>query len=276
MLNLNDDSLRSIIDSIHDGLYFVDRKRRITYWNKAAEDILGFAASEVIGRCCADNILTHIDQEGNCLCLNMCPLAAAMQDNQERDAQVYLHHKDGHRVLVAVRTSPLRDATGNVVGGIELFHTVEKPVSKDSRFQALEKLAYLDALTQLGNRNYLNEELERRFQEFTYLQIPFGILFMDIDHFKIFNDTYGHDLGDKVLVYVAKNLAGYASEFDHYGRWGGEEFIGIIRNVNPTSLQKMAEDIRLLVSDSYLLHEGEKLSVSISIGGTIARPGDSQ
>ena len=69
---------KSIINDLHDGLYFVDSKRVITFWNKAAEQISGFKAQEVIGSLCSDNILTHVDCSGNSLCHNSCPLSKTM------------------------------------------------------------------------------------------------------------------------------------------------------------------------------------------------------
>lgn len=114
-------SYKRILDSLHDGLYFVDPQRRITYWNKGAERITGFLAKEVVGKCCRDNILTHVDGDGRPLCLIGCPLSGTFEDGQDREAEVYLHHKDGHRIPVLVRISSLHADDGSLVGGIELF-----------------------------------------------------------------------------------------------------------------------------------------------------------
>ena len=71
---------RQIIDLIDVGVYFVDPERTITYWNKGAEAITGFSSEEVMGRCCSDNILTHVNDQGNNLCLGICPLEMSIQD----------------------------------------------------------------------------------------------------------------------------------------------------------------------------------------------------
>jgi diguanylate cyclase (GGDEF)-like protein/PAS domain S-box-containing protein len=267
-------SYQEIIENLHDGLYFVDRNRIITYWNKAAEKISGFEAGEVVGKTCADNILAHVDSEGNNLCTGACPLEATIEDGQFREADVYMHHKDGHRIPVSVRASALSDAKGNIVGAIELFTDISHQTANELRVKELEKMALLDNLTQLANRNYIEKELKARFDEIKRYQVPFGILFMDIDHFKRFNDTYGHHVGDEVLKLVAGTFVANARPFDLFGRWGGEEFIGIIRNIHAEDLERLGNRLRLLVEKSFIHHEDEKLNVTISMGATMVKAND--
>lgn len=273
-MNLEKDTVERIMESIHDGLYLVDRDRVIIYWNKAAEHISGFIAADIVGKSCADNILTHVDTDGNSLCAAMCPLAATMADGKPREAEVYMHHKDGHRIPVSVRVSALKDAVGNVIGGIELFTDISDQAANELRVKELEKMALLDKLTQLANRNYIEKEIQSRFEEKKRFNVPFGILFMDIDHFKTFNDSYGHDVGDDVLKFVSNTFVTNARPFDLYGRWGGEEFIGIIRNINAEHLESMGNRLRLLIENSYIIHENKKLFVTISIGATLVNEHD--
>ncbi|MBU1419618.1 MAG: PAS domain-containing protein, partial [Proteobacteria bacterium] len=158
-------SYARIIENLHDGLYIVDTDRIVRYWNKAAEQISGFSASEVIGKSCSDNILTHVDGEGNSLCTGICPLAATMSDGRSREAEVYMHHKDGHRIPVSVRVSTLTDENEKVIGGIELFMDISSQAANELRVKELEKLALLDNLTQLANRNYIDREIQIKFEE---------------------------------------------------------------------------------------------------------------
>jgi diguanylate cyclase (GGDEF)-like protein/PAS domain S-box-containing protein len=273
-MNIGKDSYERIIDNLHGGLYLVDLNRTITYWNKAAEKISGFRTDEVVGRSCSDNILTHIDAEGNCLCLGMCALKATIADRMPREAEIYVHHKDGHRVPVSVHVSVLTDVEGKVIGGIELFIDISNRTANEFMIKELEKMALLDNLTQLANRNYIEKEIQNRFAEKKRLNVSFGILFIDIDYFKKFNDTYGHDFGDQVLKNVANTLAKNSRPFDLYGRWGGEEFIGIIRNITLQELEHLGNRLRLLVENAYILHRNEKLGVTISMGATLVNDDD--
>ena len=139
-MRLEQESFKNIIENLHDGLYFVDKNRIITYWNRAAEKISGFSADEVIGKSCSDNILSHVDSEGNSLCLNICPLASTIEDNIPREAEVYLHHKDGHRVPVSVRVSTLTNEKGEVIGGIELFTDISNQHANTLKVKELEQI----------------------------------------------------------------------------------------------------------------------------------------
>jgi len=210
-----------LLDQLYDGLYFVDDHRKITFWNRTAEQITGFSADEVIGSHCYNNILNHIDAEGNSLCENRCPLARAMEDGTAIEAEVYLRHKQGHRIPVAVRIRPLLNEAGRVLGGTELFQDLSKKTGVLLQLDELRQLALVDGLTGLANRSYFEREIEGHLQERVRYDWSFGLLFVDIDNFKQVNDLYGHEVGDRVLQMVASNLKHICRPFDVFGRWGG-------------------------------------------------------
>lgn len=266
--------LSGILHHLYDGVYFVDQERKIIYWNKGAERISGYAAAEMVGRGCHDNLLTHVDAEGRSLCHGLCPLAATIADGRHREAEVFLHHKEGHRIPVLVRASPLHDHDGQVVGGIELFSDLRNILANNYRVKELERLALLDNLTQLANRNYLERVIRVRLAEMKRLGSRFGLLFIDIDRFKQVNDTYGHDVGDRILQFVANCFVANARPFDFFGRWGGEEFIGLISHIDQEGLVEAGNRIRLLIQQCYILHDQQKLAVTISLGATMAQAGD--
>lgn len=274
-MKLEQESYKNIIENLHDGLYFVDKNRVITYWNKAAEKISGYASDEVVGKSCSDNILCHVDSDGNSLCTTVCPLASTIKDSIPREAEIYMHHKDGHRVPVSVRVNTLTNEKGEIIGGIELFTDISNQEASTLKVKELEKMAFLDNLTHLANRNFIQKELQNRFEEVRRYNMSFGILFMDIDHFKDFNDKYGHDIGDLVLRFVAKTFSSNSRPFDLYGRWGGEEFIGVIRNIKGHDLENFGNRVRELVANSYIVNNlNQTLQVTISIGATIANEED--
>ena len=270
----NEEFYRNILDDIDVGLYFVDRHRNIIYWSKGAERITGFSSSEVFNRCCADNILVHVDAEGHALCTGACPLAFTITDGNKRGADIYLHHKKGHRVPVAVTVSPIRNGQGQVVGAVEAFRDNSRAVAEKSVLQELKKAASLDPLTELPNRRFIETKLSASLEEMKRHGLPFGLIFGDIDRFKEINDTYGHIAGDDVLKMVARTLSANVRAYDLVGRWGGEEFLMVISHIQGETLVTMANKLRSLVRNSFVERDENKVSVTITMGATMARPDD--
>ncbi len=263
-----------VLDDLYDGVYFLDPQRRITYWNNAAEKLTGYPAAEVVGRSCADNILVHVNELGDNLCQGGCPVALTLADGMAREAEVFLLHKAGHRLPVLVRVSPLRDDRGQITGALEVFADNSIRLETQLRLEELQRLAMLDPLTRLPNRRYLERQLEARLAEHARQGWPFGVVFMDLDHFKSINDRLGHQAGDELLVMVSRSLELNSRPFDLVGRWGGEEFLAIIPNVDPGALQRVAERYRALVANCVIFRQPEPLRATISLGAALVREGD--
>jgi len=275
MSNENNNFYKDIIDNLYDGVYFVDRDRVITYWNKGAERITGYTAEQTVGRACRDNLLNHVTANGIELCLNNCPLAAVMEDGNPREAEVFLHHKDGYRVPIIVRATPMRDKDGNIIGAIETFSNNKLVLNARHKLRELRHIVHTDRLTGIGNRQLIEGRLRAAIAECAHTKDSAGLLFMDIDHFKQVNDTYGHSVGDKVLCMVTGTFHHSLRTTDTIGRWGGEEFIAILNNVNDEdTLRHIAEKVRTLVEFSRLDLNSQSLTVTISIGATRLRPND--
>lgn len=266
---------RTIVDNLHEGVYFVDLERRITYWNKGAERITGYSAAEVVGHYCADNLLAHVDGEGRCLCSSSCPLVEVMQHGcDHKDDHAYVHHKEGHRLPVEVSITLIRDDKGRPIGAAELFREMRGTTRDDGLIENLRRESLLDALTGLPNRRHLQMNLVAGMVEFERHGIGFGLVFADVDRFKRFNDNYGHDLGDRVLRLVGGTMGNCMRAYDMVGRWGGEEFLAIIRFAGEEQLRSVAEKLRTMVESSFLSYGEEELRVTITLGATLVRPGD--
>lgn len=271
---MNDVFYRTMLNKIDEGIYFVDKDRKITFWNKGAELITGFDSQTVVGSHCYDNILNHVDDLGKKLCLGGCPLQKTIEDFKERETQVYLHHKEGHRIKIKVKTLPLYE-NNQVIGAVEIFNVLSKKIHiSEDEVEQLKELALHDQLTNLPNRRKIESVIKNKIEDFRTLDIGYGILFIDIDFFKKFNDDYGHNLGDEMLKVVANTLNQPIRETDIAGRWGGEEFIIILGGVNDKALKRIAETTRMLVENSVIRYEGKDISATVSIGGTLAKKND--
>lgn len=261
------------MDCLFEGVFLVDTDRRITYWNKGAERITGFKREDVLGSACFENMLRHVDLDGNELCLEEF-ISNTISDAEPREAKVFLYHKFGHRVSVTVRTTPLMNENGVIVGAVEVFNDNSNAQKMLEEFEKLRNEAYHDHLTNVGNRRYAELTINSRIYEFNNRSIPFALIFIDIDRFKNINDTYGHKTGDEVLVMVSRTISNALRSMDVVSRWGGEEFIVILPGASLATLKSVAERIRKLVEQSFLLIDGAKVGVTVSTGATIAKKDD--
>jgi diguanylate cyclase (GGDEF)-like protein/PAS domain S-box-containing protein len=265
---------KSLIDNLYDGVYFVDTERRITYWNKGAERITGHPAQDMVGRFCHDNILDHVTEDGCHLCMKGCPLLETIADGEPRETEVHLRHADGYRIPVLVRTSPILDEQNKIIGAVEIFSNSQSIFKMKRRVDELEQAVFRDALTGASNRKLLEIKIDTALREYHEHQIPFGLLFLDIDYFKAVNDTYGHQEGDRVLQSTARNMTEHLRSTDICGRWGGEEFIAVLYNVDQKSLSRIAEKLRAMIANSIITIDGKQISVTVSIGATLVRETD--
>jgi len=265
---------KELIDNLAEGIYFLDRSRRITYWNHGAERLTGYLSNEVLGRCCADGLLQHMDPKGRILCHDGCPMEATMRDGQERAAEMFLHHKKGHRVPITVRSIPIRGTAGEIVGAVEVFNDISAQVLAAERIRELESLSLIDPLTGAGNRRYTEIQLASRLAEKRRYGLPFGLLFLDIDGFKSINDRHGHAAGDEALGVVGRTLANALRAGDFLGRWGGEEFIVLAGGLEGQRLTEAGQRLRALVAHSSV-PAVPGLALTVSIGVTEARSDDS-
>lgn len=217
---VKDEFFERLVESVTDGIYYVNSAKEITFWNKGAERITGYQRQEVMGMPCSKNILRHIDHEGRELCIEGCPLQDTMKDGKIREVDVFLHHRDGHRVPVSVRSSPMENEEGEIIGAVEIFTDNSSRYDIIKEIEELRQEVYLDQLTGVGNRKYADMNMQKCMDEFISLNIPFSVIFLDIDNFKKFNDNYGHNIGDQVLKMVGKTISNILRRLDVVCRWG--------------------------------------------------------
>ncbi len=263
-----------LLNHLDEGAYILDKNRRIILWNKAAEKITGYSASEVVGKSCQDNILRHIDKEGNNLCEKGCPMLLILQGEKTIEADVFLHHKEGYRLPVHIRgllLPPLflQDKNQQQVSplALELFHPIWQGLFVHT--EDLNRLALLDPLTESLNRRGLESLFYLRLQEMLSFKKKIAILFFDLDNFKSFNDTYGHSLGDRILTNTAKTIQHTLRPFDLFSRWGGEEFVAVLFVDDISQVPLIAERCRTLIASQFIEWNKNSLRVTASIGATV-------
>lgn len=273
---LDQEQFQEVVESLHDGLYVVDEQRCVLFWNKAAERITGFCKEEVVGRSCKDNVLCHVDENGSQLCLAQCPLSATIEHSQNREAEVYLHHKAGHRVPVLVRTSPRLDASGHCCGAIELFTDMSSGSFLWERFSELQKVALIDPVLELPNRRFVQQQLQSQLAQLKRFHLPFGVAQFRIPQYGARVREYGEDSVLQLRQVLAATIRRNLRPYDFMGIWDVDEFCGIFPNMDHGSLRIAAGRIASLLMRSAVRGPVENvLQFPIELRLAIAESGDS-
>lgn len=259
----------ALMENLYEGAYVVDKSRKIIFWNKGCEKITGYNSSDVVNTYCYHNILQHVDQSGKQLCKAGCPLSTTISTGKVTETEVFLHHKQGHRVPVTVKSLPVFDEQKEIVAVIEVFTDTRFKESHYEENKKLKKIVDMDPLTEIYNRRFIDFQLKNALKEFEEFDAPFGVLFIDIDNFKNINDTHGHTVGDEMLKVIAKTISNNIRPYDFIGRFGGEEFIVIVKRVDLEVLKMVSERTRNLCQKSSYNLNGKKISVTISVGATL-------
>lgn len=266
--------LRSLVENIFDGLLQVNMEGYITAWNQGAERITGYSSHKIIGQGFREVFPKHLQGTGEQLRENISLISKTMEDGIEREGLTSFKHKEGYYIKLLVRVVALRDETGKIVGIFEIINDNKGLMSIYQQNKRTEETILFDSLTGIGNRAHIESRIRQTLEYIRGSGEYAGVMFMDIDYFKDFNDTYGHLIGDKVLRFVANSLRHHLRTSDSCGRWGGEEFLALIRETSPEGLKAAAEKLRALVSQTTIEENGQHLNVSISIGATSIRETD--
>lgn len=169
--------------------------------------------------------------------------------------------KNGDEFPIEVTISKIK-----VAESTEMTAVIRDVSEKNNLMEELIMTSRKDHLTNLNNRRYFTELLEKEILRFKRFKRGFSLLMIDLDRFKVINDTYGHEFGDIVLKSFATIMADSLRETDVTGRWGGEEFLILLPETDETTAYKVAENIRKTVEESEVEYDGEIIKFTISIG----------
>jgi diguanylate cyclase (GGDEF)-like protein/PAS domain S-box-containing protein len=247
-----------LLDSVGQAVIAADPQGKVIYCNRAAQELYGWSAEEVIGR----PIMEVTSSED--LMEQAQEIMTELIAGRSWTGEFVVRRKDGTTFPALVTDTPAYDDEGNLVAIIGVYTDITKRKRMEER---LEYQAFHDLLTELPNRRLFMDRLrqtlrrtERRHER------KVALLFMDLDNFKIVNDSLGHELGDKLLVAVVERLRSSLRPEDTLARLGGDEFTVLIEDVrSPENVVRVAERI---VEDlrGHFVIEGRELFVRASIG----------
>lgn len=259
--------LQELLTSSQEAVVITDCTGVVQVWNPAAEELFGYQSSEVIGQSLVPLIFDHqnldtvFGMSGSLLDLFTASQDKNLAPPKTSKIEMPLKTKEQRRILAEISYSVL---TVNNESEISLF--IKDITNQRENEREIRQYAYYDSLTQLENRIFFKTQVQQQIE--AYPKQPFALMFMDLDGFKHVNDSLGHDIGDELLKVVAKrlnhNIRGVGRQ-SHVARFGGDEFVLMIRNSSEENIGSVA--LRILDNIERTIQiKNHDLKVTASIG----------
>jgi diguanylate cyclase (GGDEF)-like protein/PAS domain S-box-containing protein len=252
--------LAAIVESSNDAIIMKDMSGTIISWNAGAERIFGYQSSQMIGSSIYKLIPPdRLEEEDRIMSL--------MRSGKLVDHFETVRLRKGNQPIpLSVTISPIKDVSGRIIGASKVARDITQRLESQARIQ---QLAHYDALTGLPNRALLADRMQIAIAHAARYSNKLALLFVDLDRFKLVNDSLGHGIGDKLLKAVAERMQAGVRHTDTVSRLGGDEFVVLLSQVKATEdAARIARKLIEALSKPYIIEEN-KLRLSASIGISI-------
>ncbi|MBT8077730.1 MAG: EAL domain-containing protein [Gammaproteobacteria bacterium] len=256
------ESAQITLRSIGDGVITTDADSNVEYINPVAEELTGWKVDDASGRA-VDEIFRGFHEE-TCEPLEN-PVAVAIRRNRSIKSvrPTLLIRRDGNELYIESTASPIRNGKGDVTGGVLVFHDVSESRELNRR---LSYHASHDILTGLVNRREFENRLERALKSARAQETAYALLYLDLDQFKIVNDSCGHSAGDALLGQLGALLKSKIRWRDTLARLGGDEFGVLLESCSLEEAMDTAEQLRVAIGDFKFLWDERSFRLGVSIG----------
>jgi diguanylate cyclase (GGDEF)-like protein/putative nucleotidyltransferase with HDIG domain/PAS domain S-box-containing protein len=254
-----------LLETLYDGFYVIDSDLRAVVWNRGMESLLGYSAQEMLDQPWSGRELGYADSDMKPLPDAQLPLRRVLATGRAVTTTSKVKLADGGWKDVEIQTVPLLDAERRLYGVAEIIRDLARSGKKPQEFRELRLAATRDALTSVANRGELETQLKLHLREQDKPEgcAAFSVIFVDVDHFKSVNDNFGHAIGDKVLVELARLMQHEMYSGELVGRYGGEEFVILCPDSDIATAFNRAERLRNSVMRMMIPElKGRKLTVS--------------
>jgi diguanylate cyclase (GGDEF)-like protein/PAS domain S-box-containing protein len=253
------------LNSIGDAVISTDFRGQVSYLNVVAEKMTGWIQSEASG-VAVDEIFRLVDAATGAMIA--CPTTRAIIEDRtvSMQAACVLVRRGGTELAVEVSASPIHDTNGGVIGAVMVAHDVTAARELSSK---LVRLALHDSLTDLPNRSLFNERLTQAIDNASINGTYAALLYVDLDRFKLINDSLGHAVGDQLLQTVARRLLSCVRNSDTVSRQGGDEFVVVLAGIARSKDAAACADKILIAMDAPLQIGEHELQMTVSIGVAI-------
>jgi diguanylate cyclase (GGDEF)-like protein/PAS domain S-box-containing protein len=256
------ESAQITLRSIGDGVVTTDANCVVEYINPVAEELTGWKVDDASGRP-VDEIFRGFHEE-TCEPLEN-PLAVSIRRNRPIKSvrPTLLIRRDGTELYIESTASPIRDGKGDVTGGVLVFHDVSESRELNRR---LSYHASHDILTGLVNRREFENRLERALKSAKARETSYALCYLDLDQFKIVNDSCGHSAGDALLGQLGALLKSKIRWRDTLARLGGDEFGVLLESCSLEEAMQTAEVLRAAISEFKFMWDDRSFRLGASIG----------
>lgn len=275
MSELEDPSIyRAVLESLQIGIYFVDREQRIVFWNDGAEKITGYLRQDVVGSFCREASAGESGTERVVLTDAAESLRTALRDGKPAMGEISLRHKAGHRIFVRIRTVPIRNAHGTIIGAAESIDESLSASEWDRRQSKLANYGCIDPTTGVLTHDLIISRLREAVATYAEAHVPFSILAAKVDGVEQLRSSYGGAVITPVLRVIATSLENSLRPTDFLGRISESRFLAILNECGSPELPRAAERIKKTVNASEVQWWGDRWPVTVSVGGAVVMPGD--
>ena len=268
VISSKESDFRLLAESSSDMVTRIDFDGRLTYVSPSSLRVLGWSPEDLVG----GQALAGLSNEDRTA---VEKVVAEMRRGDRKEALIAYRtrHRTTGTVWLESALSVTRDPDSGHIDGVV---AISRDVTEHKQLEGhLSRLATLDSLTGLANRRFLDDRAERELALAWQMLQPIAVLLIDADHFKSFNDAYGHQAGDHCLQQIAAVIQGHATRRgDLAARYGGEEFALLLAETDLHGCRIVAERIRQAVEDLQIPHRGNSAApwVTISIGAACLDP----
>jgi diguanylate cyclase (GGDEF)-like protein/PAS domain S-box-containing protein len=268
------ETYRDILDALQIGVIVIDLHKKIIFWSDGAEQITGYSRLDVLGHSCSENILLHCNQSNCEACAGKCPMATALHDGKAVEALSQIRHISGHWTPVHTSAIPLRDEHGSIIAIIQTFENEFAVKGSGPNDRSLKERGSLDYTTELPNHAMTQSHLREMMASFTDLQVPFGVVGLEVLELTQFRARYGQEATTSILRVLARTLRNTIWPTDFVGRWSEDQFLVILSGCDQEALRAVSNRVLKIVARATIEWWGEELSVSVLIGAAAVAAGD--
>jgi len=272
-VKLNKFVLEKLLNNLSFGVFVLDESLKILFWSKGSQKITGYSSKELSGKSFEDISILEVYQKNKEI--NFKNLIKD-KINKRKDLVVvaYLRHKDNYRFPIEIHFFCFFDEDEQKTAQVGIFFILDMVLYTKKLIKSLKEKANKDFLTSLPNRRFLEYLINKKIGEFSRYDLKFGLILLDIDNFKSINDCLGHSSGDLVLKEFSTLIKKNLRSCDYFGRWGGDEFIAIILNVDMEQLKIISDKLVETIRKKTFKEKKFKFNIFVSAGYTLIKKDD--